>query len=271
MKVVLPSMGLLGCKSVNLSIPVYANLRELSLIPYNEEEIGYEFVKMLLEDPTDLDRMTFQDKDYLLIVAVSSLHLNNIALNAQCSCGNVERINFVLQDQEVLDLEEDTPKCISKECFGETYNYNFLSATEEMNVVRWAKSQVPDTVSGEEADKIYRNKYLEGFICKTFGFDINEENLVKVANYNMHVYMSALLFREMAFHGIPGVVTSTCSKCGKHLNVIVPFAKSLMNWSTQKIVDEFMQVANIVGGFKAFLDLTVSELEQMKENQNAGA
>lgn len=43
-----------------------------------------------------------------------------------------------------------------------------------------------------------------------------------------------------------------------------------MNWSTQKVVDEFMQVANIVGGFKAFLDLTVSELEQMRENQEAG-
>lgn len=270
MKVVLPSMGLMGCKVVDLAIPVYANLRELSLVHYNEEEIGYEFVKMLLSDPTDLDRMTFQDKDYLLTIAVSALHLNNIKMNVTCSCGSTESVNFVLGEQEVIDLEVGTPKKVEKSVFGETYQYNFLSASDELALVKWAKEQVPDNASASEADKIYKNRYLEAFTCKTFGFDVIEENLKKVQNYNLHVYMSALLFREMTFHGIPGIVQTKCSKCGKTLNVIVPFSKSLMNWSTQKVVDEFMQVANIVGGFKAFLDLTVSELEQMRENQEAG-
>lgn len=270
MKVVLPSMGVLGCKEVDLAIPVYANLRELSLVHYNEEEIGYEFVKMLLSDPKDLERMTFQDKDYLLTIAVSALHLNNIKMNVKCSCGNPESAVFVLGEQEVIDLEVGTPKMVEKECFGETYQYHFISASDELKLVKWAKEQVPDTVSGDEADKMYKNKYLEAFTCKTFGFDVTDENLKKVQNYNLHVYMSALLFREMSFHGIPGIVQTKCSKCGRSLNVIVPFSKSLMNWSTQKVVDEFMQVANIVGGFKAFLDLTVSELEQMRENQEAG-
>lgn len=264
MRIVLPSRGVLGCKEVDFHIPVYANLRELSLHNYGEDEIGYEFVKLLLADPTDLDRMTFQDKDYLLTIAVSALHMNSIALDVKCPCGNTMKVNYVLGDQEVQDLEEGTPKSITKTCLGKDYTYSFLSATEERDVSKWASDRAVSDPSK------FRDFYSEGFICRTFGFPLTEEALKEVSDYNFHIYMSALLFREMCFHGVSNLVHSMCPKCGAKLNVIVPFEKSLMSWSTQKVVTEFMRVSNIIGGFDAFLNLTISELEQMTAEVNAG-
>lgn len=264
MKVVLPSLGVLGCREVDFKVPVYANLRELSLHNYGEDEIGYEFVKMLLSDPSDLDRMTFQDKDYLLTIAVAALHMNNISLDVKCPCGHSFKVSYVLGNQEVKELEEGTPKTIVKSCMGKEYSYSFLSASEERDVAKWAMDR-----SSEDPSK-FRELYSEAFVCKTFGFPLTTEALQEVSNYNFHIYMSALLFREMCFHGVTNLVQTICPKCGAHLNVIVPFEKSLMSWSTQKVVSEFMRVSNFIGGFDAFLNLTISELEQMSADVEAG-
>lgn len=262
MRIVLPSQGILGVREVDLQMPKYRHVRDISQMNYSEEEIGFRFVEMLVSSNDIFDKITYQDKDYLLAIAVSALHLNALKLAVTCTCG--ERVTTMLDmsDVDVIDLDVNTPKEVRKK-FGDTeYSYRFLSANDENEVVLWAK----DKSDGDPLK--YQRLYEEGFVCKTFGFDLNDENLKKVSNYDLMIYYSALLFREMVFHGISPIKSEVCPKCGRKIGVIIPFAKSLMSWNSSQVVNEFMAVAGIVGGFDSFLDLTFSELAQMKANQS---
>lgn len=266
MRIVLPSQGVLGCKEVELALPRYSHLRALTEISYNEEEIGFAFVRSLLADPGALAQMTFRDKDYLLAIAVASLHMNVIKLKACCSCGEVVQVDFDLAQQEVIDLETPVAPVIKKSLNNEEYSYHFLSATDEQEIVRWAK-QHRDMAPSDRAAAVYQQSYEEGLITRTFGFDLTEDNVRRVSDFNILVFYSALLFQEMSFHGVRPFVEHQCPKCGKPMIVVVPFAKSLMRWSSNDIINDFMSVSQFVG-FESFLDLTFAELAQMRANMD---
>ncbi len=262
MRIILPSQGILGIREVDMMMPKYRHIRDLSQMNYSEEEIGFRFVEMLVSSGDIFDKITYQDKDYLLAIAVSALHLNALNLAVTCSCGERVTTTLDMSDVDVIDLDPNTPKEVVKK-FGDTeYSYRFSSANDEKEVILWAK----DKSDGDPLK--YQRLYEEGFVCKTFGFDLSEENLNKVSCYDLMIYYSALLFREMVFHGISPIKSEVCPKCGKKIGVIIPFAKSLMSWNSSQVINEFMTVAGIVGGFDSFLDLTFSELAQMKANQS---
>lgn len=260
MKISLPSRGLLGCKEVDMAMPCYKHLRDITQVDYPVEQIGYEFVKSLLPDPTALDKMTYQDKDYLLAIAVASMHLNSIPFKVTCSCGKPIHMTYDFGEQDLYTLPEGTTEVTAKELDGVTYEYHFLSATDEQKIVAWAKEKA------DGDDKAFKHRFEEGFICRTFGFDLDDEGVKKVSEFPMLVYYSALLFREMTFHGCSPVVQTQCKACGQPVSIYVPFAQSLMSWSSADIVNEFMTISKFVGGFDSFLRLTFAELAQMQAN-----
>lgn len=264
MKVQLPSQGILGCSEVELEVPRYKHIREVSQQSYHPDVVGYHLLELLLSDPSDLKRMTFQDKDYLVAIVVASMHLNVMTLKVTCSCGESLSVKYDLSSQELRTLDPDTPTVVIKSTGDRTYEYHVLSAYDEFQLCEWAIAKANQAQGGFE--KAYARAYEEGFICRTFGQPLSEKGLEQVASYELVVYYSALLFREMLFHGVYPVVLTTCNKCKRPLNVIVPFSKVLCDWSSSDVVREFVGVSAIVGGFNSFLDLTFSELEQIKSD-----
>lgn len=260
MKIALPSRGLLGCSEVELQTPTYRHLRDITQVEYPLEQVGYEFVKSLLVDPSALARMTFQDKDYLLTVAVAAMHLNAIPFRVTCQCGKPVNAVYTYGEQELYYLPEDTEVVTEKEIDGKVYQFHILSADAEYRLAQWAEEQA------DGDDKALKRKYEEGFVCLTFGYDLTDEGLKAVADFPLLVYYSALLFREMTFHGCPPSLTVTCKECGQQINVFVPFAQSLLSWSSADIVNEFMAISKYTSGFDGFLSLTFAEAAQIARN-----
>lgn len=267
MKIKLPSLGVLGCSEVDMEIPRYKHIRQISQQFHHPDVVGYHLLQLLLADPTDLDRMTFQDKNYLTVIAVASMHMNVISMKVTCSCGERLTEKYDLSQQELITLEEGTPKVLVKQINGVDYKYQHISATDEFKLCNWALEKAES--SGKDVEKEYARSYEEGFICLTFGQPLTQEGLNTVASYELVVYYSALLFREMLFHGVRPVVQTQCPKCQRPLNVIVPFEKTLCDWSSTDVVREFTSVAKLVGGFSSFLDLTFSEVAQIQRDQEA--
>lgn len=266
MLVKLPSSGVLGCSVVDLQIPKYKHLRDISQLSLVEDQVPYNFVKSLLSDPSKTSQMTYQDINFLFIIAVSAMHMNSIEVRAKCRCGEPCVAKYALEDKEVTDLPENTPKVLKKELSGVEYGFKFLSADEEQEVVSWALEKSNYDVKS----KLYNIKYTEAFVCKTFGYDLSDESVSRVSEFEVLLYYTPLLFRTMMFHGVEDFVTHVCPKCGRKLMIKVPFAQSVSQWSSADLVNEFTSVSKIVG-FSEFLDLTFAELSQLRANQQSGA
>lgn len=264
MKIKLPSNGVLGCKEVDMSIPCYRHVREISQANYGPDVIGYEFVKLLLADPTALERMTYQDKDYLLAIAVCAMHLNAPCINVTCKCGHTHQVFYNLHEQEVVDLAAEATPVVEKKYGEATYSYHFLSAAQQREIAEKAREDAKD-----EAD--YARLFEFYFTCATFGNPLTQDGFDKTADLNLTVYYSALLFHELCFHGVNSFVVTTCPQCQQPIVVTVPFEDSLTKWSSGNIVNEFIKVSDVVGGFGNFLDLSLSEVEQIKDNRRTGA
>ena len=259
MKIALPSRGLLGCSEVDMDIPRYRHLREIVQVDYPVEQVGYEFVKSLISDPSVLSQITFQDKDYLLTIAVASMHLNSIPFRVTCACGKPVNAVYNYGEQDLYSLPDDASVVTEKMVDEAVYRYHILSAEDEYRIVRWAQEKS----DGDEAK--YKSLYEEGFICKTFGYDLTDENLRIVSDYPTLAYYSALMFREMVFHGCTPTLTVKCPHCGQDITVYVPFAQSLLTWTSADIVNEFMTISKLCG-FDSFLQLSFAELAQMRAN-----
>lgn len=260
MQVELPSQGLLGLREVSLELPKYKHVRSIAQLNCSPEMRGIEFVKSLIPSPEFLSRMTIQDKDYLLIIAVSALHLNSIEVSAMCRCGNKVSVVYDITKEEVVDLSQSTPPVVTKEFQGKSYEYHFLSAADEVEIIDYAR-RVPEE---------YNNRYMEGYICKVFGLPLSEENVQSTFDYDLTLYHSPLLFREMSFHGVRDFVSASCPKCGEKLLIRVQFAKSLEVWSPEDVVNQYLQVSKYLG-FSEFLEMSFSEIAQIRANVKSGA
>lgn len=254
----LPSMGLLGCSEVEMSIPTYGHVRDISSQNIHGDVAGYEFVKSLLKDPTDLDRMTYNDKNFLLAIAVGSMHMNSILLKATCACKANVSAKYVLDSSKVDRLDESALPIVEKDWGDIKCNYHFLSATDEQSIVKWALD-----VSNSLDE--YKVRYEEGFICKTFGYDVTEENLKKVFELPVEIYYSALLFREVTYHGYPDFIRTECSECKRPITLLIPFEQCITKWSSNDIVDEFMSVSKLVD-YQSFINMTFPETFRMRQN-----
>ena len=69
MKVVLPSQGVLGTKTVEMRAPTFGDLREMNNSNQTEGLLKVDFVKKLIDPHVDLSKITKMDLDYLFLIA----------------------------------------------------------------------------------------------------------------------------------------------------------------------------------------------------------
>lgn len=268
MIVQLPSNGLFGLTQTSLRVPKVGNLRDMAQASYTNEQAKSEFVRMLLEHPEDLERMSLCDRDYLFIIAASAVCLNNIQVNYTCPfCSTAEKPvhntgAYRVSDHEPVFLEKGISDKVVKRWgdFDLECTYRILRASEESPLVEYALDDYD----------AYTARYEHAYVAATLGLPCSTsmevaESVKVLDEYPVYVYFSALLFSQMSFHGVPEFAMCTCPACGKAVKVMVPFGAAVMQMDSAKVMNRFSALTGIMD-FRSFLDLSMPELEQLEAN-----
>lgn len=262
MNIKLPSNGHFGLSYVEMRQPRIADLRKIQELSENEQLAKIQFVKMLMDKPEQLDKVSTFDKEYLFLLAVGVINLNKIAFSFNCTCGEYLNSEFDLTAQELIELSAKDQVVYSKELGGKVYNFKLPSVADELEIIEWATQEEDD----------FDTRYQDGLVMSILGLPISDEGAALIAELDIVVYFSAIFFYQCGFHGVETTVDVKCPNCGKETTVIVPITKALMSIDTMSIMSKFAAMSKTMD-FASFSSLTLPELfalTQAMEAQDGG-
>lgn len=268
MNVVLPSNGLLGLRSVELDMPRFSYLRKLNESAFSDDEAQIRFVEMLLSDKEALHKLTRYDKNYLFLIAMSAVHLNNVEMDVVCTnpkCGHKFVVPYSIADKELIELPRDAKQVYRRDYGdGTVLEYRILSVDDELEIIKYAEE-----TSGDD-DREYAMQYERAYVARVLNREVTDAAIEEVESLPIHYWFSAHLFGQMAFHGVDNFVFTKCPKCGTEFTVVVPFTKSALSFNSSTIVHRFLKVSKLMD-FQSFLDLNMAEFKMMSANIDSGA
>ena len=264
MKVTLPSNGLLGTRWVDMREPTYADLRKTVSATTDEYLFKYEFVKGLAE--FDDTKITMDDVQYLYDVAASAISFNTLNFKVECSeCGEKIEGEFSFMEDEVPvhTLHKNSRKC-SKKIDEVEYDFHILSAADGVDIHTYA-------LDDSESDKMIE----EATVCKVLGYKITEENIEKIRNLPVSIYVACFLFIKANRHGMIIAKQITCPKCGAVTNMRIEMDSSWVKMDLPMFIAQYAEVRDCLD-FQSFLKFTIPELKnfvgylnaEAKKNQN---
>lgn len=258
MRVILPSNGLLGTKSVDLREPKFYDLRKTMNTADDEYLFKYDFVKNLCEfDPKTI---TMDDIEHLFGLAATSVLFNTIKFSTKCDCGTIASGEFSFAEDEikVRTLHKDSRKC-KKTIDGTEYVFHILSAQDGVDIHTYG-------LDDDEGEK----KIEEATVCKVLGYDITDENIEKIRELPISIYVACFLFIKANKHGMEIFKLIECPKCKKKLNVKIEINSSLVKIDLPHFIEKYASVYEVLD-FKSFLEFTVPELKNFVDYINAQA
>ena len=255
MKVVLPSLGALGIKTVDLREPKIKDLREIANSNKIDSLIRLDLVKLLIDEKVSLDKITKYDSDYLFTIAALSIQFNSLAYQLQCPhCKRQIHTELNLEDKELITLE-DRKFPIKVVVNGVERTYRLLSAQDEIDIVDYALS----------TDGDYQTLYENMTVSK-----ILSEPIENINELHSGTYLSALLFNQAMYHGIPTQNKIQCPNCNKTVNVLMEPTSKMLPLSTTDLISHFASVHDVLS-FESFLDLTIPEFSTLIKSLNSRA
>lgn len=259
MKVILPSNGLLGTKWVDLREPKFADLRKTITATGEEYLFKYEFVSGLCE--FDPKTVTMDDVQYLYEIAASAISFNTLKFKIGCSKCNEEisaEFSFAEDDVPVKMLHKDSRKC-KKVVDGTEYVFHILSAQDGVDIHTYG-------LDDDEQERMVE----EATVCKVLGYDITEENLEKVRELPIAIYVACFLYIKANRHGMVIIKTVKCPKCKTETNVRLELDSTWVRIDLPSFIAQYAQIRDCLD-FKSFLDFTVPEFKNFVEYLNAEA
>lgn len=249
MVIELPSRGWAGITKVTIRAPKIDDLRKTSDLSPIEERAKTEFLRMLISNPGDLDKITVFDRDYLFLIVAGAVNMNEFAFTVKCEkCGTELEGSLNLSDCVVKELEPGENYNITKNIYGTDYNFRLLSVADEQKAIDYAQL--------DESE--YPSRYDDATVCMVLGKELNDDNVKWVRDLDLSIYFAALFYLQCCFHGVIPKKTITC-KCGHKFNVVLPIFKSVLNIDIQQIMKRFAVVSKYGVDFKSFVDMTLPE------------
>ena len=259
MKVILPSNGLLGTKWVDLREPTYGDLRKTITATNDEYLFKYEFISGLCE--FDAKTITMDDIQYLYDVAASAITFNTLDFRAKCNnCGTMidGKFSFAEDEVPVHTLHKDSKKCKKK--IGDVeYVFHILSAQDGIDIHTYA-------LDDSENEKMIE----EATVCKVLGFSINDENIEKIRNLPVSIYVACFLYIKANRHGMEICKKLKCPKCGNDSYLRITLDSSWVKADLPSFIAQYAKIRDCLD-FKSFLDFTIPELKNFVGYLNAEA
>ena len=258
MKIILPSNGLLGTRWVDMREPTFADLRRtVSEATADEYLFKYEFVKGLCE--FDDNKITMDDILYLYDLSAAMVSFNTIDFKVNCDeCDTTieSQFSFVTDEVPIHTLHKDSRKC-SKKIEDREYVFHILSAADGVDIHTYG---LDDT----EKDKMIE----EATVCKVLGYNITDENIEKVRQLPVSIYVACFLFIKANKHGMVIAKKVKCPKCGKESAVRFDLDSSWVKIDLPTFIGQYAQVRDCLD-FKSFLKFTLPEYKNFVEYLNA--
>lgn len=259
MKIILPSNGLLGTKWVDMREPTFADLRKTMSATNDEYLFKYEFVKGLCE--FDDKKISMDDVQYLYEIAASAITFNTLKFKVTCGeCGEKidDEFSFAKDNVPVHTLHKDSRKC-KKVVDDVEYVFHILSAADGVDIHTYA---LDDT----ESEKMIE----EATVCKVLGYNITDENIEKIRQLPVSIYVACFLFIKANKHGMLIIKKMTCPKCNAKTNMKIELDSSWVKMDLPTFIAQYAQVRDCLD-FKSFLKFTVPEYKNFVEYLNAEA
>lgn len=256
MKVILPSSGVLGTRTVELRQPKYSDFRKASSLNQEELLLKTDFVKLLLPEDTDYKKITYQDMLYLYTIAIFSCNYQKITYQHtfSCKCGKTLRYECLFSDKEVIDLGKiKLPH--HKSILGVDYEFNILSAEQHTLACEYALQE-----------ENFQNAYNDA--CAAFILGKTIKDIPEILDLDAMVYLAAHLFQRVMFHGVKLEEIVKCPTCGKEEIVVLDLDTSFINYDLNVFMSLYSNVSSLVD-FDAFLDFTIPEYKAFIETFNA--
>jgi len=254
MKVILPSLGIYGCRSVDMRPATFDDLRAANYMNSEcEGLIKLQFIKRLSD--VDFTKITKCDADYLFAVAALSISFNTVNYSVSCShCNHTISREFIFQEKEIDTLDKIELPVVRK-INGVEYSYRIPSAQDELNAIEYALSQ-------DDFETAYQN----AMAC--FIFNKGLESIDEVRGYDAAVYLSAFVFNQCCFHGFNNLEKLTCPHCGAEVVTRVRIPASLISIDLSSIMESYSRVSDQLS-FDSFLKFTIPEFSTLIESLNA--
>lgn len=251
MRVLLPSKGILGQNSVRLKIPNFGLLHDLQT--YNKDEFYRKYFIVQNCTNVKLNKVTGNDVDYLYTLILFLSCYNKIAYTVTCDCGHTESVDVRIADYDIKQLNLSKPYYY-KVIKGFKYKFSLLSAQQEFDIYDWSQYSDNEELAFEESK-----------VCAILGHDFKDvEYARKLKNY---VYVAALLWPKINYHGIENVAKTTCPSCGKEISFRFEVNSSILDYNLDKLLDRFIGVSSYVS-LDDFLKLSIHDYNHLVENIN---
>lgn len=255
MKVLLPSHGILGQKSVNMRIPTFADIHEMQ--SYNPDGFlrKYHFVEVVTD--ADFNKVTAMDVDYLFTIGVFSLMYNAIKYEPKCpKCGSKVTTFVKLPEQEVTELhltKKDIP--YHKRIKFKEYKFTLISARQMMDAYDYGQF----APAGEETHA-FEDAQVAFIMGKTL--DDIEDYVKKLP---VSIYLAAFLFQKLNYHGLDFVANARCKNivgedqhmCGHEFKFKFKISEEkVFDFDIDKMMDSFASVSEKLS-FSDFMSMSI--------------
>ena len=243
MKVLLPSHGIFGQKSVKLRIPTFGDLHEMQ--SYNPDPImrKYHFVELLSD--VDFTKVTAMDVEYLYMLATFSLIFNTARYSCTCAkCGEKLTKNVKLTELDIIEIPISKDKLpYHKRVKGIKYLYNILTAQQVLDAYDWAQYEDNSETAFEDAQ-----------VAFIMGKELSDIEWVR--KLPISVYLSAFLFQKIHYHGLSCKSSVQCFKCGQVNNFTFSIGTKIIDYDVDRMMSKFASVCDSIS-FEDFMKMSI--------------
>lgn len=255
MKVILPSLGILGTRVVDLRPVRFDDLRAVNDMNQDPEMLKTLFTKRLI-DSVDLNKITKYDLEYLYLVSAFSVAFNTVGFKTTCpKCGKEIKSDYDFAEAELQTLQK-VKLPIKRKIDGVEYSYHLLSAQQHCDALDYAM-----------AFDNPQNAYADACAAFTLGRKIDEvEDFVK--DLSASVYFTTFLFQQCCFHGVKPTAKVTCSDCGSEFETSLKVPVSMITVNITELMNMYASVSDKLS-FDNFLSFTVPEFKLFVDSLNS--
>lgn len=244
MKILLPSIGLLGQRSVTVKVPTFADIYKIQDFKGDDFVQKVEFLKLISN--MEFDKVTMCDMEYVFQLIAFALLNNTVIYDFTCKnkdCKRKYKQAIQLLDQEIVQLKIKARHLpFSKRIYGKKYTYTIPSVSQVMEAYELAQYEEDE----ERAFTDLQVALIMGHPC-----DRKYAQQLPVS-----VYAAALVFQEVNFHGIKNEFTTKCPECGKINTYAFKVTSNVLNFDKEAIMSKYVNACESLS-FIDFMEMSI--------------
>lgn len=248
MKLLLPSEGLYGQKSVKLKQPTFGILHNIQ--NFNEDSFyrKVEYVKEVSN--ADLSKITANDLDYIFDVATFASLFNSAKFDVECpKCHKTYSVIVQLGDCDIKQLHLirlDNPRFVRIKL--QKYSYRILSAKDIVDAYDYAQYRTNE-------DQAFHLAKVNLAMCQPLDSPYSKELPLSLA-------ASATAFQDINYHGLIKSTETQCPYCEAQQTISWNLSPKSLEFKDEEIMSRFISVSDMVS-FRDFMNMSLGEFSNI--------